>query len=92
MVTPLPSRRSVQRCPETKKKVLSWTTGPPSVPPNWFSVRNGEEENSCLSRLLREFRRLSLWNQNAEPWNSLLPDLVMTFTTDPEATPYWAVN
>ena len=41
---------------------------------------------------VRALRLLSLWNQNADPRNWLVPLLVMTFITDPAARPYSAEN
>ena len=47
---------------------------------------------AALSRLLREFRLLSLWNQNADPLKLLVPLLVTTLTTEPAARPNSAAN
>src|ERR1044071_1298873 len=117
MVKPEPSWRSHQRWSEKKKKGRSlpemkalppspkrgrWS-GPPMVPPNWFSMRNGawrllgsaafgSQKPPCLLRLLHAFSALSLWNQKPEPWNSLPPDLVMALKTAEPLRPYSAVN
>src|SRR6266850_1056639 len=100
------SARSVHRSTEPKKNVRFRQMGPPKVPPNWSSILKGapsrppesELQNrgsaspARLSRLLHEFRALSLWNQNAEPWKSFVPLLVTRLTTDPAARPYSAEN
>jgi hypothetical protein len=106
MDVPEPNWRSVQRCTDPKKNVRFLRIGPPKVSPNWFSILKGapsrppesELQNrgsvspARLSRLLHEFKALSLWNQNAEPWKSFVPLLVTKFTTDPAARPYSAEN
>jgi type I restriction enzyme, S subunit len=57
-----------------------------------FRFHRGSVSPARLSRLLHEFKALSLWNQNAEPWKSFVPLLVTKFTTDPAARPYSAEN
>ena len=92
-MNPDPSRRSVQRWYDPKKNVRFGITGPPSVPPNWFSTRYGESVRpAALSWLFREFSLSSLWKMNADPRKSLVPFLVITFITDPAARPNSAAN
>src|SRR4029453_19151865 len=76
-----------------KKKARSRTIGPPPVPPYWLSRKNGAEVlPAVLSRLVRAFTLLFWWKTNPDPWNTLVPLLVITFITDPAERPYSAAN
>src|SRR5689334_14470318 len=77
-----PSRRRVN-CASPKKKSLFLIRWPPTEPPNWFHLVGG---TTVFSAELKGLRAKS-WNpgellrrnSNAEPWKSLVPDLVETF-------------
>src|ERR1039458_8309914 len=71
---------------EAKKKVLFFLMGPPNVPPNWFWWKSG----LMLSKKPRASRTVLRKNSYASPWNSLVPPLVTTLTTEPELRPYSA--
>src|ERR1019366_9130169 len=71
---------------ETKKNVLSFRSGPPKVPPNWFWLNCGLtvlKYPCALSTLLRKY-------SYTLPCHRLVPDLVTTLTTAPELRPYSA--
>src|SRR5882672_10489471 len=112
-VKPEPSCRSVHRCNDPKNQVLSLPskygrrTGPPKVPPNWFSNRKGAPMRAsvvafglqkpvvllaALSWLLQALKWLLLLNKKALPWYWFVPLLVMTLSTEPELRPYSAAN
>ena len=80
-------RFSLMASRATKKNALSLTMGPPMVPPNcsrWKSFRGLPSE-------VFEVSASSLWKWKRLPWRSLVPDLVMTFTTPPAVRPYSAL-
>ena len=60
--------------------------------PNWFCLNSGF---SMPARLLKKLfaSKLSLRkNSKRSPWNELVPDFVIAFTTFPMLQPYWAVK
>ena len=66
--------------------------GPPTEPPNWW-MRNAPLGEMGLRILLAQvlaLSDLSRKNSKAEPWKSLVPDLVTTLMTAPPARPYSA--
>ena len=71
----------------TKKNPLSFFKGPPSVPPNCSRWK----PSSWLPSERSPVRAFSRWKWNRLPWSSLVPDLVMTFTTPPAVRPNSAV-
>src|SRR6185436_4836967 len=101
-VVPTPSCRSHQRWIAKKKNVLSFRIRPPKVPPAWFSIRKGAplrdgsvavglQKPPALFVLLQALSALSLWNQNAEPWKSFEPLLVIALKIALEFRPYSAL-
>src|ERR1043166_915190 len=63
------------------RNILSLISGPPMVPPNcsrWKSVSGLPSEVFAL-------RASNRWKWKTMPWTSLVPDLVITFTTPPAA-------
>src|ERR1700722_8312764 len=72
-------------CQLAKTKVRSLMIGPPKVAPNWFWLKLGfcpaTWKYGVASK--NEFRRYS----HMLPWNWLVPDFNVTFTTAPAACP-----
>src|SRR5690349_25077106 len=75
-----------------KKNVLSFLIGPPREPPNWFWIRGARTLPARLKKKFFAFRSLLRRNSYAEPWKTLLPDLMLKFTTAPAVRPYSAEN
>src|SRR5215471_316369 len=70
---------------DAKKKVRSWTIGPPAVAPNWLRLSGGgaavDPQSLALSVPSRKY-------SNADPWAALVPLLVTTLMTPFEKRPY----
>src|SRR5207249_6886591 len=80
-----------------KKKVLSFLTGPPRTPPNWFRWNGGRSALpspswSSRSKIVRESNALFRRNSKSVPCNSLVPLRVTADTTAPVARPYSALK
>src|SRR5215831_13791476 len=69
---------------EPKKKVLSFLMGPPKLHAPSFRRKTGPVGNW---KMFRDWRTLSVWNQLAVPWKSLVPCFVTTLTFTEELRP-----
>src|ERR1700737_2783989 len=74
------------RCQEPKKNSLSFTMGPPTVPPNWLRLRASFWVPKKLGALSAPFGR----NSKEGAWMAFVPDLVTILTTAPPEPPYLA--
>src|SRR5512143_439933 len=76
--------------PLAKKWILSFWIGPPMLKPIWWRLNlPWSIPFALLSKVLVE-RPLLRKNSYTVPRYWLVPDFVATFTTPPEARPYWA--
>src|ERR1043165_1070584 len=73
----------VWRSKPPKKNVLSLTTGPPRVAPNWFWTRGGRGFFARFVKKSFAFRTLFRRYSYALPWKILFPDLVVMLITPP---------
>ena len=70
-----------------KKNILSFLIGPPRVKPNWFWSKLESGSRPPLRSCGFDDRLSFLKKACAEPWRSLVPDLVTTLTKPPEERP-----
>ena len=76
--------------PLAKKCTLSFTTGPPTLKPIWWRSNLPGVISFALFWNVFAARPSLRKNSYSVPRNWFVPDFVATFTTPPEARPYWA--